>query len=109
MDRLHVPVDAVPAYAAADSTSVTVTITGRAGSRIAVFGFGGGAVGQASKCELQFVTTTKALLRAVAGASAQRYSPVGLVAGDGENVLVVTTPAASAVCEANIEYIFVVA
>lgn len=89
----------------ASAASVTATATGEAGKQIQVLGFDGSSNDQSIKLELKFGSTVKATMHsATDAATGRQYNEDGPVAATGETVTVVTTPASSGQCDANILY-----
>jgi hypothetical protein len=108
MDRSQVPIDALAQSSSATATSVTTTLAAAAGKKIVVFGWSGSALAQTVIVELKFASTVKSSMQGVAGATVgMPVSGVGIAAAVNEAVTVVTTPAASALCKANVVYKYI--
>lgn len=89
----------------ASAASSTVTIAAIPGYRIKILGFAGGSNAQAVKVELKFGSTVKMTLHGPANAPVGwNFTDVGPEAAVNEAVSVVTTPASSGQCEANLIY-----
>ena len=88
----------------AASTTALATIAGVANKSYRVTGFDGCSNDQSFKVELQFGSTTKLTMQGSADTTVGRDFSRGLIAAIGESVTVLTTPAATGNCTANLIY-----
>lgn len=97
----------IPATATtASDTSVTATATAILGKQFQIIGFDGSSSDQAVKVELKFGSTVMATMHGgMAVPTGRAFNPdCAPVTGTNVTVTVVTTPAASGQCDANLYY-----
>jgi hypothetical protein len=83
----------------------TTTIAATSGKQYQIVGFDGASSDQPFKVELKFGSTVKLTMQGSADTTVGRdFGDGGPVAGDNTAISVVTTPAASGNCTANLVY-----
>jgi hypothetical protein len=89
----------------ASGASATATASAIKGKQFQIVGFSGSSSDQAITLELKFGSTVKATLHAAAGAPTGHFFDIdGPMAAENEAISVVTTPAATGQCDANLFY-----